>query len=575
MENKCPLPRGKSTRLNAINSFFDHYGAVYTVSMVSDQELLVTSWCSDILRITKLIKFPLNEISYQIYSNGIRLAIACPLDLIDCACDLLDLSWESLDNYYLKGEFYSDQQISDDRLMLSINQQAKPVLRKLYAITKERRLNLFFDENFAYIGSGKLQYKCELDSLDISTIPWDKISNIPAVAVTGTNGKTTTVRLTAFIARHSGLNVGYSSTDGIIVNDQMIEEGDLSGPYGAQQILINPNLDIAVLESARGGLSRRGIGASNLNGATITNISNDHLGLDGVDTLGDILKIKSLVYRTLSSKGYAVVNLDDEQIFNNRDDIDVENIIFISQNLHNHEISKIISNAQYACYYIDGDFYWKDPKQKVKITSAHLVPITSNGLAKHNIENILNAISLSYCLGISFAQISKALSVFGLDPKNNLGRANIFDINQGKIIVDFAHNVAGFNALINLARGLVKDRGRVILAFGLTGDRAYMIADVCKFIVDNKLDQIIVRDTEEYLRGANPGELPKAILEHLAKFGQNQNTVLSLKNEMETFDYTLQNIKPGDAVILCIQENMAEVVEKLQQIADLHAPYSV
>src|SRR6185437_5271625 len=404
-----------------------------------------------------------------------------------------------------------------------------------------------------------------LDKLSYDAIPWDNIKEIPAVLVTGTNGKTTTVRLTRFICKTANKIVGYCSSDWIMIGDEIIEKGDLSGPSGNQGVMMNQNVEVAVLEVARGGLLRRGILTNFVCAATVTNVSEDHMNEDGVDTLEELAQAKALVYKAIAADGYAVINLDDALMREHSKKLTVKKI-YITRDITNPNYALYLADASYVCYAKDGAFYWRDKENDQLVSTFADTPITVNGNALHNVENALHAIALSFTLGNSIEHIGEALMQYENTAENNQGRANVFNYNGGKIIVDFAHNAAGFVAMINLVRSYVTEGGRLGILLGNTSNRMNLADKITDSIINGKPDFVVIKELTTYLRGTEPGQLVRQMQEMLLAKGMDAKNIQLVENEFDALDVVLNFVSPGDAFLFITHESTAEIIEKLKAL---------
>lgn len=565
MNEKFKLADGRSTRLFGANIFFDNSGAVIDVPAIENQDQIVQIWLNEVNRILPNLGWEPNYLTgYKKYSRGIRFAISAPFDLLWAATDLLEYLWSCVRHTYELGvDINLDDAMST--MQPIIERHTNLEYREVYLKAKSLKLNVFEDGKRVTIGSGKFSYTVERNKLSFAHIPWDAIREIPTVMVTGTNGKTTTVRLTRFIAKQSGAVVGYCSSDWIMIGDEVVETGDLSGPSGNQGVMMHPAVEIAVLEVARGGLLRRGILTNFIQGATVTNISEDHLGEDGVDTVEELAQAKALVYKALDSNGYAIINLDDELIRENSKNL-IGNKIYITKDINNPNYIAYLKDASWICYIKDNAFYWREKNQDQLIATFADTPITVNGYAMHNIENAMHAIALSYSLGYGIDHIGKSLQQYENTAENNQGRANVFDYNGGKIVVDFAHNVAGLDAMMHLSKQYIKPGGRFGILFGNTGNRVYLLDKMTEIIAKNSLDIIVIKEMTSYLRGTEPGELVKQANHLLVNKGIDSKKIHLVDNEFMALDIALDFVKSGDVFLFIAHEAISEIIMKLNII---------
>jgi cyanophycin synthetase len=310
---------------------------------------------------------------------------------------------------------------------------------------------------------------------DAGAAPHTLTPKVPVVAVTGTNGKTTTSRMIAHIARTDGRHVGWSSTDGIYVDGELVEAGDYSGPSGAGRVLAQPGVELAVTETARGGILLKGIGLTRNDVSVVTNVTADHLGLQGIDTLDQLAEVKGVVPRITRKGGWAVLNGDDPRVFAMRSTIKAQPWVF-SRDPGSPAIRETLDAGGRATTVIDG---WisvltpnADPDPLVELVD---VPMTVSGLSHFNVENALAAASAGLAIGIPRASVVEGLCTFRPGPEHNWGRMNIFSVPRhggaATVIIDNAHNEASLEALMEVMGGLRPAGGRLLIGLGAVGDR--------------------------------------------------------------------------------------------------------
>ena len=303
---------------------------------------------------------------------------------------------------------------------------------------------------------------------------------IPVVAVTGTNGKTTTSRMLGHIAQRAGLSVGWSSTDGVYINGELVEPGDYSGPSGAGQVLKHPGVQLAVTETARGGILRRGVGVAHNDVSVVTNISADHLGLGGIDTLDQLAEVKAVITKITKPQGWCVLNADDPRTFAMRQGTKARIWVF-TRHPDSPNGRTVIDEGGRVTTVLDG---WvcvleggRDPLPVVDVAA---VPMTLAGLSQVNVENVLAVASAGLALGFTLDQVAEGLRTFS-PGENNPGRMNIWTLSaphrEGdgsgpiSVVIDLAHNEAGLAALLEVAHGIKPADGRLLLGVGAAGDR--------------------------------------------------------------------------------------------------------
>jgi cyanophycin synthetase len=348
--------------------------------------------------------------------------------------------------------------------------------------------------------------------------------SIPVVAITGTNGKTTTARMIGHIARRAGLSVGWSSTDGVYIDGELIEAGDFSGPGGAGRVLRHPGVELAVTETARGGILRRGIGVAHNDVSVVTNISPDHLGLDGIHTLDQLAEVKAVVTKITKPDGWCVLNADDPRTFAMRLGTKAQIWVF-TRDPDSPSGRSVLSEGGRVTTLLDG---WisvlKGGGDPLPVLHVVEVPMTLAGLSRVNVENALAVASASLALGFSVDQVADGLRSF--DPsESNPGRMNVWSVSvaSGKIsvVIDLAHNEAGLTALLEIMNGIRPPHGRLLLGLGTAGDRSDEVFVELGEIAALSADVIEIVHKAKYLRGRRVERINELIKEGATHAGMH------------------------------------------------------
>ena len=345
---------------------------------------------------------------------------------------------------------------------------------------------------------------------------------IPVVAITGTNGKTTTARMIGHIARQAGRLVGWSSTDGVYIDGRLVEAGDFSGPSGAARVLRHPGVELAVTETARGGILRRGVGVAYNDVSVVTNISADHLGLGGIDTLDQLAEVKAVITKITKPSGWCVLNADDPRTLAMRLGTKAQIWVF-TRDPNSPGGRTVLSGGGrittllggWVCVLAPG----ADPLQVVEVID---VPMTLAGLSRVNVENVLAVTSATLALGFSVEQVADGLRSF--DPnENNPGRMNIWTLpvpsGAISVVIDLAHNEAGLEALLEIMSGIRPPHGRLLLGVGTAGDRGDEVFVRLGEIAALGADVVEIVNKGEYLRGRSMAEISGLITEGAAHAG--------------------------------------------------------
>ncbi len=381
---------------------------------------------------------------------------------------------------------------------------------------------------------------------------------IPIFAITGTNGKTTVTRLIAHILKGSGKTVGFTTTDGTYIQNQQIVSGDNTGPISAQLVLKDPSVQIAVLETARGGIIRSGLGYDFSDVAVVTNIAADHLGLKDVNTLEDLARVKSVVPRSVGEDGFAVLNAEDENVFWMRKWVDGKVVLF-SMDEENENIKHHAEKGGVSCVYENGFLTILKGKWKVRVEKVANIPVTFEGRARFMIQNALAAALACFVQGVSLEDIRNGLRTFTAGTAQTPGRLNFVEIGDVSVLMDYAHNPAGLNALADFITKLPNPYRTVII--NGTGDRRDDDLREMGKICGETFDRIIIR-RGHYLRGRTEEEMRELLKEGIRESG-NKPEIQLVPESRDAIEYAIKNAREGELVV-----TLADVVEKDMQIVE-------
>jgi len=384
---------------------------------------------------------------------------------------------------------------------------------------------------------------------------------VPVVAVTGTNGKTTTSRIIAHIARTHGMHVGWSSTDGIYVDGVLVEPGDYSGPSGAGRVLAHEEVELAVTETARGGILLKGIGLVHNHVSVVTNVSADHLGLQGIDTLDQLAEVKSVVPRITKADGWAVLNADDPRVLAMRTVVRATPWVF-SRDPDSPALREVLADGGRATTVMDG---WltvllpnADPDPVVEVVD---IPMTLAGLSRFNVENVLAAASAALAVGLPRQAVIEGLTSFRPDPQHNPGRMNFFSLGAVSVVIDLAHNEAGLEALLEIMNGVRRPEGRLLLGLGAVGDRADDLVEHLGEMGARDADVVAVAHKDRYLRGRSTDDLDALFRAGAARVGVTE--LASYPTEVSGLEALVAQARPGDVVGLMCHEDRQGVYDWL------------
>ncbi|GEO09862.1 cyanophycin synthetase [Segetibacter aerophilus] len=387
---------------------------------------------------------------------------------------------------------------------------------------------------------------------------------IPIVAVTGTNGKTTTTRLIAHICKSVGYKVGFTTSDGIYIQNNLMMRGDCTGPVSAQFVLKDPTVDFAVLECARGGILKAGLAFEHCDIAIVTNVSADHIGLGGIDNLEQMAKVKAVVPETVFPHGYAILNADDDLVYGMRKGLEC-NVAFFSMDENNPRIKEHCEDGGYAAVFENGYVSILKGTWKIRVQKVTDIPITYGGRAVHNIMNALPAVLASYLYtNITIDDIKQSLRTFIPSDVQTPGRLNLFQFKRFQMLLDFAHNPAGLKLLGEFIKKI--DATPKVGIISGTGDRRDEdIRDIGR-ISATFFDEIIIRQ-DKYLRGRTAEEIIDLLREGINETKPKDLPVTIILSEKEAVLHAYKNAKPGSLITLLADKVDAslELIKRLRE----------
>lgn len=392
----------------------------------------------------------------------------------------------------------------------------------------------------------------------------DAERRIPAVGVTGTNGKTTTTRLLAHIARTAGRSVGWSSSSGVYINGELVLEGDYTGPSGARRVLDDPAVDLAVLETARGGILLRGIAYESNDVGVFLNVSADHLSLQGVETLTTLAEVKGVVVRVTRPEGVVVLNADDALVLAQRDNVRAE-VVLITQRPDAPAVVGHLRGGGRVVARRGAELVLLEGRSEESFIALDDVPLVFGGAAPHMVENALAATAAAMGLGLPPEVIVAGLRTFRPDPRSNAGRLNLFDLAGRSIVLDYAHNEAGLQYLIDFSRTMMNGQGRLIIVIGTAGDRQDDVLRGLGWLAGRRADLVFLKDNPSHRRGRAPGsvnEIMRAGLEDAAALDRLGG---SLECEYDATLAALDASQPDDFIVVMCLEDHAQIVAELDR----------
>ncbi len=391
--------------------------------------------------------------------------------------------------------------------------------------------------------------------------PRGSAGRIPIIAITGTNGKTTTTRLTAHIAKSSGKKVGYTTSDGVYIQNQLMMKGDCTGPISSTFVLKDPTVDFAVLECARGGILKSGLAFQNCEVAVVTNVAADHIGLGGINNVEAMAKVKQVVPETVFPHGYAVLNADDDLVYKMKSDLKC-NIALFSMDENNPRIKEHSAEHGLSCVYENGFVTIMKGTWKIRVLPARDIPLTYEAKAVHNINNCLPAVLAAYLFrDITIDDIRTGLQTFIPSESLTPGRLNFFNFKHFTILADFAHNPHGLKLLCDFVNKL--DYPTRVGVISGTGDRRDEDIRELGEISARSFDEIIIR-CDKNLRGRTADEIIGLLKEGIESVNPGI-PVVTIPNEDQALDYIYENAKPG-ALYTIMCDVVARALDKIKEL---------
>ena len=551
-------------RITGPSLLWNKPGAILDVCCTAEEtRALVPIWEGSVRQMLDAVGWGDEETCHWPLSGGVSLAFSAPIDALYAASAINEWAWAICEAELAEGEA-ADFDETAANLREAIAEEKNPSLLLLEEAARQHGVSFLWDDDEVSVGLGTGSETWPFRELPAAdSLDWQKYHDVPTALVTGTNGKTTTVRLAQHILRNCGRNVGVSSTDWVAVNDRVIDRDDWSGPGGARMVLREKDVDIAILETARGGLLRRGLGVDKADVALITNIAEDHLGDFGSQNVHELLNIKWIVSHAVEKNGALVLNADDPLLVGKSAEFSGR-IVWFSLDARNAVVDLHVRTGGLAFVLDGGDLVRVEGDDGQVICASKDIPITLDGAASHNVANSLAAAALTDSLGIALGDISKGLVT--MSQEDNPGRGNVYSIDGFKVLIDFAHNPQAMQAVFNMAAALPAKRR--LLAFGQAGDRTDdSIRELARNAWSIGLDAVIVSELEKYARGREPGVVFGLIRDELMRCGAKEDQIRHFIEETESFDAALDWAREGDLIIMLSLGRSASITNKLEEAA--------
>lgn len=556
-------PFEDSRRLTGCNFYFSGTGAALEVaSGIAFDDAMLEAWRSCICAARKALGWPDGEIVIRRHRSGASLAFAAPADQLYAATEVNEWAWwravEAQAPFHAPGHASVHAlEPALQTLRAVARAEANPRLIALMQAADERDLPCLADDDEFTLGEGIGSRTWFNDELPAATeIPWDALHAIPTALVTGSNGKTTTVRLLAAMARAHGWRAAHSCTDGVYFEGESLEAGDFSGPTGARTALRQGGAEAAILETARGGMLRRGLALCCANAAIVTNIAADHFGEYGVHDLADLAAVKLTVARAIGPHGMLVLNADDASLIVMAPSLqcplgwfalDFDHPLLVAHRLR----------AGATCGVRDGHLLLHVAGRTHALGATTGMPLTLNDRAVYNIANLAGAALTAAALGIGGGTIAATIARFGQAATDNPGRLQHWRFGTTEVFVDYAHNPDGLQGLLD-AVGAGSRRARLAMILGHAGNRedddlravASTAALACP-------ELLVLKDISGYERGREAGEVAAIMHAQLLADGIDPGSIVTCLDEVDAVRVVMAWALDGDLLVLPLHEMAA------------------
>jgi cyanophycin synthetase len=570
------------------NLFFAGTGATLELTALPGDELLLSAWRARVARARTALGWTETAIVARRHAGGVSLSIAAPVDQLFLATEVNEWAlcaalyerdpapWPGLEAALLAaaaaqaGPAATDAPVLGEAAALARfarlqAREARPELRALLLEAQARGLPSTLDETLLTLGAGCGGRSFALESLPTpAAVPWAALHAIPTALITGSNGKTTTVRLLAACAREQGWRAAYNCTDGVYSGSEVLERGDYSGPAGARRVLREPRTEAAIIEVARGGILRRGVALSRARVALVTNISADHFGEYGIDDLEGLADTKLSLAAVLADDGLLVLNADDPTLCAKADGLAARfgrapplawfALDFDLARLQVHRTRGGATCGVRAGRLVLG--HGHDGAYDLGAVAA--MPLSVEAHATYNIANLAGAALAAAALGVAPAAIAAVYARFGAALEDNPGRMMRFGARGVRVLVDYAHNPDGLRGFLQVASSMRSAHGRLGLVLGHAGNRKDEdVRALARVAAEFHPELIVIKEDEAHLRGRPAGDVPLIIRTELLRLGMPSASLPMRASELDAARHLLDWARPGDVLALPIHSATA------------------
>jgi cyanophycin synthetase len=581
------LPFEASRRLIGPNLFFAGCGAQLETCGITADESLIAAWAERVRRARTRLGWDAGAVIARQHAKGASLVLSAPVDALFVATEINEWAlcaslvvrdptrWADLELQLIEA-VRADEPDPDpltlpclqeaaalERFRYLAQREACPPLLTLLAQCAARRLPHVQDDETLSLGAGSGGRDFPLQELPATReVPWRTLHDVPTAVVTGSNGKTTSVRLLAACAQAQGWLPAYCCTDGIYIGSRPLAGGDYSGPDGARRVMRAREASAVIVETARGGILRRGIALSQAKVALVTNVSPDHFGEYGIDDLDALVDVKLTVAGLVGAQGLVVLNADDAQLTQRAQRLaqrfgQAPPLGWFALDADHATLRAHRLRGGATCGVRDGRVVLEQGGAQHDLGAVAAMPLTVGGSALYNIANIAGVALAAAALGVSPQAIAAACADFGSRPSDNFGRMMRFERDGVQILVDYAHNEEGLRGLLSVAQHL-RGAGRLGMLLGHAGNRQNAeIEGLARVAAEFHPALVVIKENEGHMRGRSAGEIPRVIQAALRRAGLPDSALPMRNSELEAVHCALEWGRPGDVLVLPIHSATA------------------
>ncbi len=555
----APEPRygfEDSRRLTGPNRYFGDAAVTLTpLGAAANDAVALQAWAANVRAMGAALGWPDPTPLIKRHAGGALLVFSAPRDVLMTATEVNEWAWERAAAQAGESSFDLAHDLGADAAAVlgaraAAERATAPAALRTAALL--HGVPLIEDDAVVSLGAGAGSLQWPRDALPaVDAVPWSALYDVPTALVTGSNGKTTVVRLLAAMADAAGLTPGYCSTEGVFVGGRALSQGDYSGPDGARAVLRHPDVRAAILETARGGILRRGLAVRRADVAVVTNISADHLGEYGIGDAQDLAETKLVVAGTLAG-GTLVLNADDSTLMSaaaRRAQAGAARHALFARDHDHPALAALRARGGMTCAVRGGALLLSRGGEESSLGEVVALPLTLGGAAPYNVANLAAAALAGTALGLPAAAVVRTVQSFGAAPLDNPGRLERWRHRGARVLIDYAHNPDGLDQLLRVARALKPARLCVLL--GQAGNRDDgAIADLARAAARYAPDYVVLKELPLLLRGRAPGEV-SALLEHaLLAAGVPAERIIVEPDEETAARRLLDTAMPGDVIVL-------------------------